>query len=157
VQGLKNPSNEVLAQLLDGKIPGIIDFGLSLVDVNDVALAHVFALETPAAKNQRYICTNQTVSINDLAQRFRPQYPKAKIPTRDMSGKIMTKVLRFFLGLSSDPQNQFLHYMLGRTFDFDTSKIQTQLGIKFRDVLPELDKVAAILVENGMVQSIDKK
>lgn len=146
----------MLAQLFDGKIPGIINFGLSLVDVNDVALAHVLAMETPAAKGQRYICTNHTVSIKELAEHFRPKYPKAKIPTRDMSGKKMTKMLRFFLGFSGDPQNQFMHYMIGRVFDFDTSKIQTQLGIKFRDVWPELDQVAEMLIENNMVNSIKK-
>ncbi len=121
-----------------------------------MALAHVLAIETPEAKGQRYICTNHTVSVNDLAEHFRPKYPKAKIPTRDMSGKIMTKMLRFFMGLSNDPQNQFLHYMIGRTFDFDTSKIQTQLGIKFRDVWPEIDKVAEMLIENNMIKSVKK-
>lgn len=156
VQGLENPSNDVLTQLFDGKIPGLINFGLSLVDVNDVALAHVLAMETPAAKGQRYICTNHTVSVKELAEHFRAKYPTAKIPTRDLSGRKMTKVLRLFLGLSKDPQNQFMHYMIGRVFDFDTSKIQTQLGIKFRDVWPELDQVAAMLIENDRVKSVKK-
>jgi nucleoside-diphosphate-sugar epimerase len=47
--------NEAVRQLLTGEIPGYPDFWFPIVDVRDVAIAHVLAMTTPAAAGQRFI------------------------------------------------------------------------------------------------------
>lgn len=47
--------NEVVRRLLSGEIPGYPDFWFPIVDVRDVAIAHVLAMTVPEAAGQRFI------------------------------------------------------------------------------------------------------
>lgn len=57
---------------------------IAIVDVRDVADAHVIAVEHPEAAGQRLFCANQAVSYKYLANtlaKLYPQYPNTKIET----------------------------------------------------------------------------
>ncbi|MBN9391009.1 MAG: aldehyde reductase [Chloroflexi bacterium] len=51
-------SNELVRRLLDGALPGYPDFYMPIVDVRDVANAHLLAMTAPAAANQRFITSS---------------------------------------------------------------------------------------------------
>lgn len=150
--GLSNPTNDVFRQLLDGELPAVLRIALSFVDVRDVAAAHVLAMESKAASG-RYICTAESVGFDEIARILRAKYPNAKVTTKDWTGGFMTGVIKFFMGLSSDGQNQFVHYYMGNTPQFDTTKIQ-KLGVKFRDVRPGWDEVFVQLIDAGLIKSL---
>lgn len=74
--GFDNPPNNMIYQLLDGKLPSLLDFGLHFVSIADVATAHVNAMEKPEANGERYLVTNRYIRLKELAEHFRPKYPK---------------------------------------------------------------------------------
>lgn len=51
-------SNELVRRLLDGALPGYPDLWIPVVDVRDVAKAHLLAMTTPEAAGQRFITSS---------------------------------------------------------------------------------------------------
>jgi hypothetical protein len=94
--------------------------------------------------------------VPDLVSHFKAKYPHANIPTRDLTGAAMTAILRFFTGFSSDPAQQFIHHFVGKVPEFDNSKIQQQLGLKFRDLWPGIDRTVELMIEHGLIKSLAK-
>lgn len=66
-------SVNVIVDLITGK-DNFINKNFRLVDVRDVALAHVKAFETPSA-NGRYIIEGPVVTINDIEKILREFFP----------------------------------------------------------------------------------
>ncbi|MGL5139497.1 MAG: NAD-dependent epimerase/dehydratase family protein, partial [Beijerinckiaceae bacterium] len=64
VPGL-NTSNQIIVEALTGVFPAILQLTWGMVDVRDVALAHVLAAETPGASG-RYLCAAESVSMRRL-------------------------------------------------------------------------------------------
>ena len=60
-----NTSNQILVDLVKGVYPAIISLTWGLVDVRDVATAHVRAAEVPAASG-RYLCAQQPVTMRQI-------------------------------------------------------------------------------------------
>ncbi|MBN0048065.1 NAD-dependent epimerase/dehydratase family protein [Streptomyces actuosus] len=50
-------SNHLVRRILDGAMPGYPDLWIPIVDVRDVARAHVLAMTTPEAAGQRFLVT----------------------------------------------------------------------------------------------------
>ena len=51
-----NQSHSLYVSATNGEIPGIIDLEFPIVDVRDVARAHILAIENPNAAG-RYLCS----------------------------------------------------------------------------------------------------
>ncbi len=60
-----NTSNQVIADLLTGKLPGIINLAWGMVDVRDVSRAHILAMENPKAEG-RHLCANKTLTMREM-------------------------------------------------------------------------------------------
>ncbi len=54
--------------MLTGKMPAAPNTGITLVDVRDVALAHIRALTVPEAAGHRHIVSWDSVMFPDIAQ-----------------------------------------------------------------------------------------
>ena len=50
-----DPSNGIVLGILTGKYPAIMDLSCGIVDVRDVAAAHILGLENPAAKGRHLV------------------------------------------------------------------------------------------------------
>ncbi|MBB4658161.1 SDR family oxidoreductase [Parvularcula dongshanensis] len=61
--------------LLTGKAEASPSRGLGLVDVRDVAEAHVKAFETEAARGQRFIASDEWMTMADMASILREAFP----------------------------------------------------------------------------------
>lgn len=96
-----NTSNERYVDLVQGKwkeeiLPSI---GTNFwVDVRDVALAHVAALEKSEAGGQRFFCVAGTFSNREIAAAARKNFPglKDKIPSEEVKGGDYPPVLPGF-------------------------------------------------------------
>ncbi|KAK3036030.1 hypothetical protein RJ639_030731 [Escallonia herrerae] len=53
-----------------------------MVNVDDVASAHIFLLEYPNAKG-RYICSVVGITMNEMSEFLSARYPEYQIPTAD--------------------------------------------------------------------------
>ncbi|KAH9128847.1 hypothetical protein AeMF1_001033 [Aphanomyces euteiches] len=64
------PGNQVLYDLITGQYTALVDLNWAVTDVRDCAVAHVLALEHPAARG-RYICVNRTVWLREVVEILR--------------------------------------------------------------------------------------
>ncbi len=74
-----------------------------------------------------------------------------------MTGKNWTRLMKFFTGFMKDPTYQMIHYQIGKAYDFDTSKSENELNMKYRDVWQDIDNVAAMMVDAGEVKCLNKQ
>lgn len=78
-------SNQLIAMMLSGQLPGFIDFYIPVVDVRDLAKAHILALETPNAAGERFIISNdQSLSMKQIGMILKDHLGESakKIPNR---------------------------------------------------------------------------
>src|SRR5207253_11358150 len=61
-------SLQIIAALLNGSAIAIPRLGLELVDVRNVATAHVLAMTNPAAAGQRFIASGDVLWYSEIAE-----------------------------------------------------------------------------------------
>ncbi len=140
--------------LLKGKMSmGAPRFSFAACDVRDVALAQALALESEAATGRFLVLTDRSKSMLELAQATAsalPAYSK-KMPSRHVPNFAMWLAPLFDKRLSF----RFVRAHLGRTHVYDTSRAQSVLGIKFRDLETEtVPDTCASLIEHGIVPDL---
>ena len=59
------PTGRMVLDFLLGRIPAYLDTGMNLVDVEDVALGHIFAMEL-GQPGQRYLLGNRNVTLKEV-------------------------------------------------------------------------------------------
>ena len=127
-----NLSNRIFVDLLKGTYSGILSLTWGVVDVRDVAAAHVRALGTPSAHG-RYLCAGDTLSMRGLVDLLRQNgYAGYRLPTRPLDsllGDLLVRALSFTQGKGVA---SYLRTHVGRVPRYDTSKIRSSLGVSFR-------------------------
>ncbi len=63
-------------KLLSGKFPGMPKVMMQIVDVRDVAQAHLQAIKIEGAKNKRFILSSDSVWFKEMADVLREKYPR---------------------------------------------------------------------------------
>lgn len=134
--------------LLLGKYAVIPEVYFPVVDVRDVAAAHVAALEKPEAAGNRYVLVTETVSVKEVATiltgEFKPQgytrIPSMKVP------KAAMWVAKLF-----DPTAKALYPAVGKITKFNNEKMRGELGITPRSVRDTIIDTGYSLIEKGAV------
>lgn len=129
-----NQSHSVFVSATNGEIPGIIDLHFPIVDVRDVARAHILAMENPEAAG-RYLCSVETRSMRqnfELLKEagFGERYKLPSLPLDNALGNVLVRLVSRFQPKGT---RDFISRSLGRRYELDTSKIRTELGLEFRD------------------------
>lgn len=98
------------------------------VDVRDVALAHVKAIEVPEAGGQRFFVTAGYFSNKQVADVIRETHPdlESKLPPKDL--------------LSDFPEN---------VYGYDNKKSVKVLGLKYRSFKETISDTVSSLLEVG--------
>lgn len=129
-----NTSNQLFVDLLTGTYPGILDLTWGFVDVRDVALAHVLAIETPSAHG-RYLCAAEAVAMRTVVELLADNgYAGRKLPRRDLActaGDYAVKLLSY---LQPRGVGSYLRTHVGRVPRYDNAKIRRELGLTFRSI-----------------------
>eukprot|EP00762_Andalucia_godoyi_P001089 ANDGO_02126.mRNA.1 Bifunctional dihydroflavonol 4-reductase/flavanone 4-reductase len=128
------PLNTVLSEsvgmfrdMLTGKQPMTPQLGFCFIDVRDVALVHVRAVEDGNA-NGRYICSGDFRWFSDVAKVLRTSFPQyKKLPTRNVPNFLLY-VTAFF---SKQVDRSFLKKFLNKEAFFDSSKTTTEFQVQF--------------------------
>ena len=110
---------------------GVPDLYFSIVDVRDVAKAHVKAMESENAEG-RHVCTNKTMSALDMAEALKSEVGEryTKLPSKNLPKWLTYIFAPILAGFSWN----YLNKNLGVSYDFDNSKIKESLSIAFRPV-----------------------
>ena len=128
-----NTSNQILVDLVKGVYPAIISLTWGLVDVRDVATAHVRAAETPSASG-RYLCAQQPVTMRQIVGWLRQAgYGSGtRLPSRGLDHAFGNLLVRLDSYRRPPGAGSYLRTHVGRTPRYDTSKIARELGVAFR-------------------------
>lgn len=130
--GLNTSNRLLLIDLLKGTYPGILSLTWGIVDVRDVAEAHVRAMEVPAAQG-RYLCVGETMSMRQVVALLRSNgYGNHKLPSLSLDSGIATAIVKLAAATQPKGVGSYLKTHLGRVPRYDTTKIRTQLGVTFR-------------------------
>jgi dihydroflavonol-4-reductase len=90
-------SGLIMMRLLDGSVPAAPRLNFAVVDVRDVAAAHVAALTAPSAGGRRFPMGEQTISFKQAADLLRRRFPAyaRKIP-RFEAPDLLTRFIALF-------------------------------------------------------------
>lgn len=142
---IDSTSIDTMRSLLNGKYKsGVPDLYFGIVDVRDVARAHIMAATSPNATG-RHICVANTASIFDMANILRKQYPHLPIPKSKVP-KFMFYLLGPFMGFSW----KYVKLNIGQKFNFDNSKSK-KLGVNYRQLENTVTDHAAQLMADKLV------
>jgi nucleoside-diphosphate-sugar epimerase len=122
--GANNASNELVRKLLHREVPGVPRLHLPLVDVRDVAKAHVAAMTVPQAAGKRFILTAEECSYGDLAEQL--EAAGYKVPTRVFPNWIVRILGRF------DPAVALIVPRLGKRRNLSNRQAKALLDWKTR-------------------------
>lgn len=135
----------VLLDLLRGKMPGMPKLYFSVVDVRDVATAHVNALEREALEG-RFILYNQGMWMREMAELLRRRWPTRPIPKRGLPNWLV------YASALVDPRINFA--FLRRNLDvirtLDNTRSRELLGIEYRPVAETIEDSATSFIELGL-------
>ncbi|MCC6006859.1 MAG: NAD-dependent epimerase/dehydratase family protein, partial [Rhodobacteraceae bacterium] len=146
-----NTSNRILVDVLRGVYPAILAIEWGMVDVRDVARAHLEALrpEVPAG---RYICAGETIDMTALVAHMAARnHQGARLPRARLTGGMGTALMK--LAALSQPAGarSYLRTHLGGKVRYDTTRIRQAMGLEFRPLTGTLDDTLDDLAQWGHI------
>jgi nucleoside-diphosphate-sugar epimerase len=140
-------STGFILSLLKGEYKtGAPDLCYGVVDVRDVAQAHILAGFTPAASGRHLLC-NQSMSVLEIAQAIRAEYadrfplPKRKVP------KPLLQLIAPMVGLT----RKYVKNNVGYRPVFDNSRSLEKLHVFYRPIRETLLDQTAQLIQDGFL------
>lgn len=149
--GRVNQSHEWFVGMTDGSHPAVIPLEFPMVDVRDVALAHVRAMERPVSG--RHILSSGSFSphrIYEVAVEL-GLTDRYRFPFFRLSGPFGVWLTRLFALTQPSGSRSFLRDSLGRRFVVDTSKSRHDLGIEYRPVEQTIGDTWIDLERHGLL------
>ena len=142
-------SNEAVAKLMNRDFPACPDFTYSMVDVRDVAAAHVAAMTEPTAAGQRFICGLDSHSLREVASILARAYgPEGyRIPTGRLPDVVVRIVAKF------DKTAALALNDLGNPQHVDPAKVTALLGRPLRGLDEMTVAMAESLIAYGQVKA----
>lgn len=115
----------VIRRLMRGKDPMVPMLDFPVVDVRDVAEAHLRALERPESAGMRILCVAGNMTMPAMAAELKRLYPKRRIATR-VAPRFALKLLALF-----DPQIKAILPSLGHSHPMSNARARSVLGMRF--------------------------
>ncbi|TNE34410.1 MAG: NAD-dependent epimerase/dehydratase family protein [Alphaproteobacteria bacterium] len=140
-------SHEVVRRLLAREVPGIPDISFNLVDVRDVAKAHISAMEKPDAAEKRFICVTDRMSLRQIARELDLYLaPRGyKIPTQPVPDWLV-RLLALF-----SPSLKVAAARLGPAHQYNTHQIRNTLAWQPISVRQSVIETAESLIANDLI------
>jgi dihydroflavonol-4-reductase len=141
-------SAELVARLMNRDYPACPDVHFAMVDVRDVAAAHVAAMTEAAASGERFLCAIGDHSMREIAAVLDRHYgPKGwKVPTRNMP-RFAVRVIALF-----DKGARLALGYLGSPQSIDNTKIREVLHWEPRGLEEMTVAMADSLIAHGVVK-----
>jgi len=147
-------SGEVVKELLAGGVPLIPKINYGIVDVRDVSLAHLRAIEYgEKSDGQRYICcSDANMWFEEIAEVLRKEFGKYgyKVPKWKMKHYQLKLISPFY------SKGKTLLPFWGKYQRYSNKKIRRDLGITFRSGEEAIISMAYSMIENKVVPNLIK-
>ena len=131
--------------MLLGVWPAVPKVMMAVVDVRNVAEAHLQAIKVPEARNERIILCNRTFFLKSLCEIFVQHYGEGTYPVKLEE---MTEC---------PPENKRFKLVWERKYDVDHSKSERLLGIKYIDIKDTLIEMAEKMIQDRVIPDHRKK
>jgi dihydroflavonol-4-reductase len=149
------PTGRTIVEALKGRVPGYLDGGMCVVDVDDVAEGHILA-EEKGRVGQRYILGNHNVTYKEfydaVAEVAGCPKVERKLPSPVVWG--LAWALETYSDAVSHTQPLFTYksarYATRRLW-FDTRKARTELGLPRTPFMETIEKSVRWFSEHGYV------
>ena len=125
LNGSHGASVGLVRRMMTGGFPALPRAGFGVVDVRDVASAHVAAMERDEAEGERFIVSERWMWLREVAEVLQERFPDAKVSTRQ-APDLLIKIAALF-----DRQARQVSGDLGTKRAVDGSKAQRVLGIDY--------------------------
>lgn len=145
-----NQTHEFMVGMTNGQSPAIIDISFPVVDVRDVARAHIKAMETPSAEG-RYLVSAGALNFRRYVEIMNEEGlgEKYKLPKLGLDNRIGSVLVRGLMLTQPRGVREFVNANLGAKFKLDTSKVETELGITWSSLDDAARDQAHFLDQNG--------
>ncbi|KHJ53044.1 dihydrofolate synthase [Aureimonas altamirensis] len=148
LDGVAGTSARIVAMMMNGRVPALPNVRFGIVDVRDVAEAHVRAIDNPEAAGRRFLVSADTVPLRDITQILARAYPA--YARRLYSWSLPDWAVRAAARVSR--RAAMLADELGNDRRLDTAPARDMLGIRFRSVETAAVDLAASLIRFGLVR-----
>ena len=147
-----NESNKIYADLLSGVYPTLMNVTWGLVDVRDVAKAHILALETPDA-NGRYLVSNERMTMTDVVKYLNSLgYTNYKLPKINLATPFGNKVMKLLSYTQPKGSGSYMRSHIGKDMRYDNSKVKSELGMEFISAKQSIKEAVADLFKWNHLQ-----
>lgn len=149
------PSGKLMVDILNRKMPGYIDGGGNIIDVEDVARGHILAAQKGRI-GERYILGNENLSVIDYFKIIEEvsgvKAPKFKIPYP--FAIIMGYTYQFIARIKKKPPviSAPMVRIASKYAYFDASKAINELGLPQTPIKTTIEKAVNWFRENGYVK-----
>lgn len=142
-------SGEVVKKLLQRDFPACPDIGFAVVDVRDVADAHVAALTAPGAAGQRFIVAIEHAAMLEIAKILDREFgPRGfKVPTRRLPNWLLRTVSIW------DKTARLAIQELGKRQDVSSARARDVLGWKPRSLEAMVVDMGESMIAHGAVSA----
>lgn len=151
------PTGRIILDFLKGKMPGYVDTGMNLVDVEDVAEGHLLAAEkgepNRGKAEERYILGGENLTLRSvlhlLSEVAGKPAPRLKIPyiVAYLAGAVSTGIASI---TGKEPSIPLDGVKMSRdTMYYDSSKAVRELGMPQGSIKGALQKACRWFQENG--------
>ena len=139
-------SVDFISQLMTRKLPAIPAINLGMVDVEDVARAHIAAM-TCEASNERFITSAEVVSMSHISDVLHAEFgPKGVQVTRAKMPYFLAWITSVFVPLARVMVKEW-----DKELHIDGSKSERVLGFKYKDTAETIKQTGQSLIEAGIV------
>ncbi|MEO0882773.1 MAG: aldehyde reductase [Pseudomonadota bacterium] len=140
-------SADLVRLLMERAMPACPRLGFNLIDVRDVAAAHIAAMTADNARGERFVCAIEPIWLKEIAAILKNKYSDSgwKIPTGGLPDSLVK------IGALFDPTLKRISPFLGRRSEVDYSKLKTHLGLSPRRNGEMIIAMADSLISHGVV------
>ncbi len=140
-------STELIIRMMRRAYPGCARLHWMLVDVRDVAAAHLLAMTSPAAAGERFCCVSSNLWMAEIARILNRHFANRgyHVPERIIPD-VLVRLITLF-----DPQARGLLSSLGVQWQITSRKLMELLGWQPRPMESVIVETAESLIRFGLV------
>ncbi|XP_061170792.1 uncharacterized protein LOC133180267 [Saccostrea echinata] len=152
INGSMSTSSEVVKRILEREKPFVAKLNFPVVDVRDVAAAHVKAMTLDEAAGKRHLVVNSNVWMKEMALILSKEFKHQgyNVPTTNCPNAILHMCSWF------DKTIKMIMPDVGKVFKFDTTRMKDVLQITPTELKDTLIDMAYSLIDAGLVKKTKK-
>lgn len=143
MSGDVSASLELVTQAMENKVPAFPKLTFGIVDVRDVAIAHVEAMERLDAAGERFLVGNEVLSFSEIGDVLREAFPDRKLP----KGELPSWLVKLMVPIN--PALKQILPELGKRRAYTNAKAREMLDIEFIPAKEAIVASAQSLIDLG--------